>query len=135
MNIDALKTELSTDPLTVGYSEMDDATAADSLNDTSTGRTLPVDIFSGAEIFEMIDAAEFDALTAADKVLVDRVLGLGDGITVSPSSKARVVLLAAFDVGTVSRMAMVAAVSRTVSRAEELGLGFVYPGHVQTARL
>lgn len=135
MDIDTLKTELTADPLAVGYSGMNDATAATSLNNHGTGRTLPVDNFSSAEIFEMIDAAEFDALTTADKALVDRVLGLGDSILVSPASKARAVLLAAFGDGTASRATMVAAVSRTVSRAEELGLGFVYPGHVQTARL
>lgn len=129
--IDILKTELTDDPLAIGYSGMDDATAAASLNDTGTGRTLPVDTFSGADIFEMIDIEEFEALDPSVKVRVDRVTSLGGSVLVSPSSKARAVLLAAFALDTKTRNSMIAAVSRDVSRGVELGVGFVSEADVQ----
>ncbi len=137
MNIDILRTELTDDLLIRGYSGMSDEAAAADLNDTTTGRTLPIDTLTAAEIYEEIDTAEFDALTDANKVAVDRILGLGGSINLDATSKARAVLLGVFAgaAGTITRPAIGAAVIRTVSRGEELGLGFVWPGHVQTARL
>ena len=133
-NVDLLRTELADDPIPKGYSAMSDEEVAVSLNDDASGRTLPVDEFSSARIYEMVDTSEFNDLVASDKEVVERVFGLGEGIDVSPSSKARAVLLNAFGAGTSSRTAMVAAVSRAVSRAEELGIGIVRVGHVQEAR-
>lgn len=135
MNIEILKDELTNDPLAVGYSGMDDEAAAASLNDTGAGRTLPVDTLEATTIYEAIDTAEFDALLDPQKEAIDRILSLSGGILVSASSKARAVILAAFPGGTATRTALVAEVTRTVSRGEEIGIGHVWPGHVQEARL
>lgn len=132
--IDDLRTELTTDPLTVGYSGMTDVAAAVSLNDDGTGRTLPVNTLSASEIYEAIDTAEFAALTAGQKSDIDRILSLGSDIVLTSSSKARAMLTAVFGAGTASRTAIVAKVSRAVSRAQELGLPTVKAGHVQMAR-
>lgn len=132
--IDILKTELDDDPLTRGYSGMDDAAAAANLN--VVDRTLPIDTLNAAEIYEQIDTGEFDGLPAEDKVLVDRILSLGENILLTASSKARTTLLEVFAgaAGTITRPAIGAAVVRDVSRAEELGIADVRVGHVQEAR-
>lgn len=135
MNIETLKDELASDPLTVGYSGMDDAMTAFSLNDLATGRTLPVGTLEATTIYEAIDTAEFDALTTFQKASLDRILGLSGSILVDPGSKARAVILDAFGVDTNTRSALVARVTRDVSRATELGLPTVKVGHVEMARL
>lgn len=132
--LDILITELTTDPLTVGYSGMTDEQVATSLNNAGTGRTLPVDTLSAATLYEAIDTAEFDALSADQKTAIDRILSLGDAVILTPASKARAVLVAAFGAGTASRDAIIVEVTRAVSRAEELGLPVVRVGDVQRAR-
>lgn len=134
MNIQILKDELTNDPLTVGYSGMDDEAVAASLN-TVADRTLPVDTLEATTIYEAIDTAEFDALTADQKTALDRILGLSGGILVTPTSKARAVILDAFPNGTATRTALVAEVTRPVSRGEEIGFGHVYLGHIEQARM
>ena len=131
-DMDVLKTELSSDPLAVGYSGMDDAAAAVSLNDTGAGRTVVVRMES-VDLYEAIDVTEFAALTTEQQRSVDRILGLSM-IDVSPGSKARSVLVDLFPGGSVSRAAIVAAATQAISRATELGLGEVKVGHVATAR-
>lgn len=133
--IDILAAELTGDPEGFGYSGMNNVEAAASLNDTGTGRTLPIDTLTAAQLYEAIDTVEFDALTAAQKTAIDRILGLGGDVILTPASKARAILVAAFGSGTASQIAIVAAVTRTVSRAAEIGLPTVAVGHVQMARM
>lgn len=132
--IDVLKAELDIDPLGRGYSGMDDAAVVVSINDATSGQTLNVDSLNATQLYEAIDTAEFDALSADQKTAVDRILGLGDGINVSSSSKAKAVLMAAFVAESATRAAIVAIVKRDVSRATELGLPRIKVGHVQEAR-
>jgi len=133
--IDTLRTELTTDPLSAGYAAMSDLAVATLLNDDTTGRTVQVPTLDSVQLYEAIDTAEFDALTAAQKVDIDRLYGLGVGIDITAGSKARAVLVNAFGPGSASRTAILAIVVKAVSRAEELGIGHVWEGHVQTARL
>lgn len=132
--LDILRTELTGDPLTRGYSSMSDVAAAADLNDDTKGSTLSVDTLSAATIYEAIDTGEFDALSTGEKAAIDRILGLGSDIVLVSGSKARTVLLEAFGGGSNSRTAIVAKVIRAVSRAEELGLPTVKAGDVQRAR-
>ncbi len=134
--IDTLATELSTDPLARNYAGMTDAAAAADMNDDTTGRTLPIDTLTAAEIYEQIDTAEFAALSAPDQVTVDRILSLGGSINLTASSKARTALLAVFAgaAGTITRPAIGAAVIRAVGRGVELGIGVVTEGDVGDAR-
>lgn len=133
-DLQVLKDELTIDPEGRGYSGMSDEAAASDLNDTGTGRTLPVDTLSSAQIYEAIDTAEFNGLTDMQRVSLDRILGLGGDISVDSSSKARAVIVAAFGSGTNTRTALLALVVRTVSRGVELGLGRVKAGQVQMVR-
>lgn len=132
-SIDILKTELTTDPLARGYSGMTTDQKITSLN--AVDRTLPVDIVSGAQIYEAIDQGEFDALVDADKEKVDRITNLGDRIVVADAGRARNTLLAVFTVGAgpLTRTALAALKTRAVSRAEELGIGEVGVGLIENA--
>ena len=132
--IDILKAELTNDPLTIGYSGMTDVQAADSLNDAGAGRTQTIDTLTAVEVYEIIDTSEFNALTSAQQASLDRILGLGGDIVFVNPSKARGVMTSLFAGGTDTRASMVAALSSSISRAQELGLGKVKPGHVEEAR-
>ena len=124
--------EINTDPLARGYAEMSDAEIAEDMN--LFYRTLVRDTLSSADIYEQIDVAEFQGKTDAQKVYVRDLLGLGDNVQVGPDSKARTVLIAVFGGASVTIQALAAILQVPISRAEELGLGVVKPGHVQDAR-
>lgn len=129
----ALTTELTTDPLRRGYAAMSDAQAADSLN--TANRTVERATLRAADIFEAVVLSEYNALAAAKKAQVDRVLNLaGDDIPVGANSKARAFLLDAFVAGSATRTALAAAVQHQVSRAAELGLGPVSHQMIAEAR-
>lgn len=126
-----LKTELTADPLARGYSGMTDLQAATSLN--TVYRTVNRPQLTSAELLDALDEAEYDALTTAQKGKLNVLLGMG-AMNVEPGKVARGWLLSMFGVGTATRTALVAAVVRTVSRAEELGLPVINAGMVQKAR-
>jgi len=126
----ALKAELDTDPLVRGYAGM---TVDQKVADLNTVyRTLPVDIVSGSDIYNAVDQAEFDALTAAQKGQVDRITALGDRIVVADAGRARNTLVSLFPSGTTFNN-LVALKSRDVSRSEELGFGEMGPGFIVNA--
>ena len=124
--------EISTDPLTRGYATMADAEVAADMN--LLYRAMVRDTLSSADVYEQIDVAEFQGKTDAQKVYVRDLLGLGDNIQVGPDSKARTVLIAVFGGASVTISALAAILQVSISRATELGLGIVKPGHVQVAR-
>lgn len=133
MDIAALKAELTTDPLARGYAGMTDAQAAASLN--ARNRPLSALVLSSAQVFNAIDAAEFNALTAAQKANVDRLLGLGADIDITSGTNARAVLENAFGAGSATRVALVALLANKLTRAGELGLAPLYADDVRQARL
>jgi hypothetical protein len=123
-NLQDLKTELITDPLSRGYAAMTDAQAAADILTKYRSRNRTY--LSASEIFEAIDLAQFTALTADQKTQVQAVLNLGDNIQVGPGTKARAFLLNAFPNGATFD-ALVEAVSENISRAQEL-FGGEIPG-------
>ena len=127
-----LKTEIADDPLGRGYAAMTDAEAADSLN--TANRTVTRETLSSADIYETIVVSEFQALSDAAKVYVRDILALGGDVRVGAGSKARTVLIGTFGGGSATITALAAAITDTVSRATELGLGFVHPGDIENAR-
>ena len=68
----------------------------------------------------------------------DRLLGTDSG-NLNPANPAHVAFVNELvDAGVLSagdRTALVVKATESISRAVELRLGFIYPGHVQTARL
>ena len=130
MDYVALKAELTADPLSRGYSGMSDSAAAADLN--TVYRTRPKDTMTGSEILQAINKTEFTALTAANKQLVWDLLHLG---TLNPFGVEAALFVDAFGGGSATIAALAAARVDDVSRGEELGLGTVYPGDIENARM
>lgn len=132
MNIDILKSELTTDPLTRGYAGMSDEAAAADLN--TVYRTRQRDAVSGSEILNATDNAEFRRLGVTD-VQRNQWLALcgTDSINVS-SGVAKALEASIFGAGTTTRSNLVALKTENISRATELGLETVKAGHVEEAR-
>jgi len=133
--MDTLRDELTNDPLTRGYAAMTDRQVVDDLNALSRVRERTT--MSAGEIMEAIDGAEFAALSDADTARVDRVLGLGAEVIIGPGNAHNAVqeMTGAFGVGSATITALAARRDVTVSRGDELGIGFVRPGNVMEARL
>lgn len=130
MNIDLIVQELTNDPLTIGYSGMTDSEVADSLN--TVNREINVSSVQGSELFEAADPTEVDALTADERQKFYAICSL-DAIKVN-STNTRNALLAMFGVGSTTRTNLAALQKTTVSRATELGIGYVKVGHIIMAR-
>ena len=126
-----LKTEVATDPLGRGYSAMTDLEVANDLN--IVYRTQDVESVTGQDIFEAVVRSEYIALSAGDKDLLHVIISMGSILVNGTNTKAA--LLAMFGAGTTTRVNLGALQTRVASRAQELGLPFVYEGHIQEARL
>ena len=130
-DIGKLKTEIDTDPLARVYSGMDDAAVAVDMNTAYRDNWIPL---TSSQIFEVIDATEFQGLSVGDQSRVDRVLGLGVDVQTVPGSQARAELIAVFGAGSTTIGSLATLANPQQSRASELGIGFVKEGHVQQAR-
>lgn len=126
-----LRTEITTDPLGRGYSSMTDLEVANDLN--IEYRTITRATVAGWEIFNVTDDAEYAALTDAQKSSWDALCGIEQIDTANGVAKAREAEL--FGSGTTTRSNLAALRNPVASRARELGLPFVYEGHIQEARL
>ncbi len=129
MDIAALAAELTTDSLGRGYSGMDDAEAAADLN--TVYRTRNKTSMTGSEILQAIDKTEYLALTDTNKDRVWQIMHLG---TVNPFGVEKDFIVGIFGAGSDTITALQAARTDDVSRAVEIGLGTVAPGHVENAR-
>ena len=129
MNLAVLAAELTGDPLTRGYSGMSDVEAAADLN--TAYREQNKSTMTGGEILQAIDVTEYNALSADDKDRVWQVLHLG---TVNPFGREATLMTTIFGGGSDTLVALAAARKETISRAAELGLGYVRAGDVQKAR-
>lgn len=127
----AIKAELDADPLARGYAGMTSVQVSDSMNNT-IDRSVPADPISGDEMFSLSDNAEFDALSADKK---DRwvMFTRSDTIDLQYSSNQNLVNHI-FGNPSTTRTALIDRSTVLVSRAVELELGSVKPGHVETAR-
>jgi hypothetical protein len=127
--IEIIATELAGDPLARGYSGMDDAAVADSLNNTKDRQ-----VSSGAvrrqDVLSAIIGDDYDRLTDAHKNRFWSVVSseeiAADGLEIRE-------LVAMFGAGATTT-ALSALATETISRGRELGVGKVEPGHVDEAR-
>lgn len=129
MNLIALKNEITTDPLALGYVGKNDEEVADLLNKTQ--RPVDRETLDGGLLVASIVRSEYAALSATDKDYV-RLVALASSIPLTATIKTE--LGQVFPAGSQTRANLVALLKRTGSRAEELGLGFVTPSHVADAR-
>ena len=122
----AIQRERALDPEGLGYN-FNDVSDAVLMNSTATGRTVQRGSLSSGELVEAVleDTAEYTALSAAAKKIVDVAMGAGD-LDISPGSATRAALLVIFPAPSTIRERLIAMVTVTVSRAAELGFGKVY---------
>ncbi|HUT92498.1 MAG TPA: hypothetical protein VMY37_23595 [Thermoguttaceae bacterium] len=130
MNIAALKAELLAGHPGTGAYDDDAAVAAGQLN--AVNRTRNRASMTGSEIINAVVPSEWNALTDAERQTVWNILHLGD---VNPFGVEATLLTSTFGAGSATITALAAARKDDVSRADELGLGTVYPGHVENARM
>ena len=122
LNYAQLKTELQTDPLTLGYAALlaagNHGAVADVLNQSRTAVSIPRTTVPAWEVFDAIVPAEWASLTAQEKQRIQTILSMG---TVSvQGTNTRNSFLAAFAAGTTTRSNLAALQTRQGSRAEFL---------------
>ena len=130
MDLAALKTEIETDPLGRGYSGMTDEEVAESMN--TVNRTKPRPTITGDDAFAATSATEFAALSDSKQQLW---MAWCARQSIDPFQSANVAFVQwVFGSGsdTVSELANVR--QQPASRADELGLGVVYPVNVMEAK-
>lgn len=132
MDYVVLKSEITSDPALLGYAGKSDQEIADLLNSQATGRTIVRTVIPSHEILEATVPGEWAALTAAEKQRYQTITGAGQ--VNLRGSNTRSALAAMFGAGTTTRANLIALQKVVVSRAEELGLGRVEPGHIGKAR-
>lgn len=122
MNYAALKTELQADPTGLGLAAMltagNHAGVAAALNLPRVGITIKRDIIPSHELFEAIVAADYTALSAAERTRLQIILSMGTVNVRGDNTRAQ--LAAMFGAGTATRTAMLALIDRQGSRAEQL---------------
>jgi len=130
MDIPKLKAELAAGHPDTGAYSADDEVATAQLNEPN--RKRPRSSLSGNQMFTATDPANFAALTDLKRALwiswcnTDR----------NPYNAANVAFVQyIFGAGSQTITNLAAIRGETVGRAVELGLGLVYPGHIQNARM
>ena len=107
-----------------------DQQICDSLNAVTQTRNKSSMI--GSEVLNAINATEWLAITDAQRQTVWNVVHLG---TVNPFGIEATLMVAVFGAGSATIAALVAARVEDVSWATLNGYGFLYPGHLQNARM
>lgn len=133
MDYAKLKSEIMTDLALLGYAGKTDQQIADLLNSVARGRTIQRSVIPSHEILEATVPGEWAALTAAEKQRYQTITGAGS--VDLKGQNTRLMLGAMFGAGTTTRANLIALQNKTVSRAEELNLGRVEPGHITKARV
>ena len=131
MNIPALAAELTAGHPDTGAYNVDDQIAANQLN--AVNRSRNITSLSGDDLFSATDTVEFAALTEAKQ---SNWLSFCGRESVDPFGAANVAFVNwVFGGGSTTISSLATFRTESVSRAVELGLGFVFAGHVQNARL
>lgn len=130
---DDIWTEISTDPLTRGYSGMTDAEVADSMN--TADRTAPRTTITGVELMNNAVPAEVAALSAAERELHAAFIQM-DSIPIETGGQGRAMIGALFGAGTATRTNLLALVADdgVQTRGQEIGVGVVLVGEIQRVR-
>jgi hypothetical protein len=129
MNIEVLQAELLAGHPETGAYDADNQIAADQINAVNVERNKTS--MTGREMAENIDDAEYDILADVKKSQIISLTGASD---IDPFGFVANVLKDVFTVGSTTITNLQAARVETVSQATVLGLGFVYPGHIEAAR-
>jgi hypothetical protein len=133
MDIRALKAELTTDPLGLGYAAAKTPTAMCAL--LNVKRNVARTSLTPVELWENTEFPEYRTLSQPDRDAYQAILTLGI-VDITAGSKSRTTLLALFAAGSTTRANLVAFAGKSLqaSRAETLGLGVVAEGNVIDAQ-
>lgn len=124
MSIDrgVLSVEIATDPGALGYASHvasgNDGAVAELLNRIRVGIVINRDTITPNELFEAIVPSEWAAASAQEKQRIGLILAMPTVDLRGPNTKAA--LQAAFGPGTTTRANIIAMLSRSGSRAEQL---------------
>lgn len=137
MDIAALKIELTTDPLGLGYAGMNSTVAAAKLNEVpaaaSVGRQVEREIVPAWEVFEATAPAEWTALSATEKQRYQTILAMGS-VNVKRTN-TRNALATMFGAGTATRADLIKLQNMPASRATVLFGETVNYWDVERARI
>jgi hypothetical protein len=132
-DLNALKTELTQDPVALGYAGKTSIQAAALLNATNTGRSRNRTRVEITEVFNQID----DGAWPSTAILQDKLRGILSMPYVDASNtNTRGIFGAIFPnsgATAATRGRLLALSTEPISRAVELGWGFVTPGEVEQA--
>jgi len=135
--LQALKTEITSDPLALGYAGKTDPETADLLNTVPatavTGRMAERGVVDTWEILEATDSAEWTLLTSVERTRYQTIVGVGRVNLKGANVRAQ--LAAMFGAGTATRAALLALQNRPASRAEFLFAANVFAWDVARARI
>lgn len=134
MKYPQLKTELTSDPMAVGYAIMSDAEAADALNEEGrTGQTKNVTLIPTWRLLTTIDDVEFATLTSLQVSMFQSVVAC---VQVDLSNdRIRAILQRIFTATTITKAGLRDLAVEPAARWEILGLGgSVAPWDVARAR-
>ena len=124
-----LEDELLNDPLIIGYSVLTDQQVADSMNAETRSRNRAS--MTGREVANEVVNSEYDALTDAQKA---QFLALIASEDLDPFGLGANVVKDIFGTGSTTVADLATARVESISRAVELGIPTVKPGHVEDAR-
>ena len=116
-------------PDTGAYSEDPEVAAAQG---NLVNREEPVDSITGQQLVRAVVPADFTGLSDRQEARFWGICGLGD-IPVNDAN-IKAALVAMFG-GTETLTNLAALQTRMVTRFQELRLGFLYPGHIENARM
>jgi hypothetical protein len=129
MDLVALKTELTTDPASIGYVGKSHEDQAILINKPQ--RTMNREQFSGADLASCLDPVEFAALTAQQKTWIQVITGANGMLTLFASLRQDIRAVLANATKSLAKFNQT--INRKGSRAEELGLGSVTTSDVADA--
>jgi len=119
IDLTVLKTELDTDPQTLGYSSLNDREAANKLNEAgSSGETIDVTCASTIDLQAAVVGSEFDLLSAGKQRAWLAIVGLSEVPVKSTTLRGQI--LEIFADGTTTRSNLGALQSKSATRGEKV---------------
>jgi hypothetical protein len=120
-----LKTEMDTDPKSLGYAGKSNPEVADLINTVGlSGEEVDVGIIDGQELSKAVIISEYTALSNAERQGWATILSAGDGQVDIDDSRVVDQIGAIWGAGTTTRANLLALRKRSASRAEVLfGVG------------
>jgi hypothetical protein len=131
-DLQILADEITNDPLARGYAGMTDKQVADNLNVVDRDDVTPT--ITGSDVYDIVDDAEFEALTSADQARVRDVYALDSLPTQGSHARALIFDVFAGAGGATTRADWTTFVTGSQSRGQEIGFGRVREANVTNAR-